>query len=347
MFWSGWVKDCEGGESGRGWTGDGGAAICVALVKGATRISLSYANAYHISIHTPVKGATVRPLLHRVKEALDFNPRSREGSDDKIVDAHFLKKIFQSTLPRRERRGLVEQSNKCKDISIHAPTKGATLCPRRFARPHDISIHAPAKGATATVSATSLCGSDFNPRSREGSDNIRRYISACSRYFNPRSREGSDNHTTHYLLSLPAFQSMLPRRERLAADTVDLSTVPDFNPRSREGSDEKAPASTYKVQISIHAPAKGATTPRTVPSSQSTFQSTLPRRERLRPELFPHRNQHFNPRSREGSDHGIYRVCGLFPYFNPRSREGSDSGYVLRILHSSGISIHAPVKGAT
>ena len=254
-----------------------------------------------------------------------FNPRSREGSDDKIVDAHFLKKIFQSTLPRRERRGLVEQSNKCKDISIHAPTKGATLCPRRFARPHDISIHAPAKGATATVSATSLCGSDFNPRSREGSDNIRRYISACSRYFNPRSREGSDNHTTHYLLSLPAFQSTLPRRERLAADTVDLSTVPDFNPRSREGSDEKAPASTYKVQISIHAPAKGATTPRTVPSSQSTFQSTLPRRERPRNLPCLRIVSLFQSTLPRGERLGVRLADSPFlRHFNPRSREGSD-----------------------
>ena len=54
------------------------------------------------------------------------------------------------------------------------------------------------------------------------------------------------------------------------------------------------------------------------------FQSTLPRRERLR--SAPHALHGFN--------------------FNPRSREGSD-GYVLRILHSSGISIHAPAKGAT
>ena len=30
-------KDCEGWGPGRCWTGDGGAAICVAPVKGATK----------------------------------------------------------------------------------------------------------------------------------------------------------------------------------------------------------------------------------------------------------------------------------------------------------------------
>ena len=76
--------------------------------------------------------------------------------------------------------------------------------------------------------------------------------------------------------------------------------------------------------ISIHAPAKGATSLPPYTDTFAVFQSTLPRRERLR--SAPHALHGFN--------------------FNPRSREGSD-GYVLRILHSSGISIHAPAKGAT
>ena len=76
-----------------------------------------------------------------------------------------------------------------------------------------------------------------------------------------------------------------------------------FNPRSREGSDLTgvigggttdisihAPAKgatrgcmcgTVRVVISIHAPAKGATYPgRLVPIMSGLFQSTLPRRER-------------------------------------------------------------------
>jgi len=35
------------------------------------------------------------------------------------------------------------------------------------------------------------------------------------------------------------------------------------------------------------------------------------------------------------------------PYFNPRTREGCDSIRVIVIGAGRGISIHAPVKGAT
>ena len=99
-----------------------------------------------------------------------------------------------------------------------------------------------------------------------------------------------------------------------------------FNPRSREGSDYR-------------------TSDAGLPSIQ--FQSTLPRRERLKRQFklrCPKRN--FNPRSREGSD----PLCLSFIYvpanFNPRSREGSDFT-VLKWLLMDSISIHAPAKGAT
>ena len=77
--------------------------------------------------------------------------------------------------------------------------------------------------------------------------------------------------------------------------------------------------------ISIHAPAKGAT------------------KLKLTNLAFP---LHFNPRSREGSDHRIINIVLMQMNFNPRSREGSDvsdeDNYVIDT-----ISIHAPAKGAT
>ena len=98
----------------------------------------------------------------------------------------------------------------------------------------------------------------FNPRSREGSDGYNRNLVASNRYFNPRSREGSDT-----------------------AVWYDLSALPNFNPRSREGSDANKTWEVVGKLISIHAPAKGATTSQGVACEE---------------------NQYFNPRSREGSD---------------------------------------------
>ena len=123
------------------------------------------------------------------------------------------------------------------------------------------------------------------------------------RNFNPRSREGSD--ITHSPLSVrfPRFQSTLPRRERLAQFQDVQRSYRDFNPRSREGSDQMRYCLRQKrenfnprsregsdwlihselvvAHISIHAPAKGATSCLT-DSLNSFF--------------------NFNPRSREGSD---------------------------------------------
>ena len=58
---------------------------------------------FEISIHAPARGAT-RGYRQSGKKAYDFNPRSREGSDQ-------------------------ENSQDCRNraISIHAPARGATI----------------------------------------------------------------------------------------------------------------------------------------------------------------------------------------------------------------------------
>ncbi len=111
-----------------------------------------------------------------------------------------------------------------------------------------------------------------------------------------------------------------------------------FNPRSREGSDGKRlQNSSLSCVISIHAPAKGATTMSTYSINFKSFQSTLPRRERLCFKEVCSRNKvYFNPRSREGSDSTPERICQRRNHFNPRSREGSDA----RLYFVHGIIIH-------
>ena len=99
--------------------------------------------------------------------------------------------------------------------------------------------------------------------------------------FNPRSREGSDT----------AGRSIRSRWTH-------------FNPRSREGSDILARADRLYFHISIHAPAKGAT---------SCRRCTL------------NGKHYFNPRSREGSDSNPNWSFTSPRNFNPRSREGSDN----------------------
>ena len=77
------------------------------------------------------------------------------------------------------------------------------------------------------------------------------------------------------------FQSTLPRRERRAALLFPFG-FPGFNPRSHEGSDEKCADARPDPGVSIHAPTKGATVTPFSSAIFLAFQSTLPRRERLR-----------------------------------------------------------------
>ena len=163
-------------------------------------------------------------------------------------------KLFQSTLPRR------------------SDPLGNT-----FGSGAGISIHAPAKGATrGRVDCKPVY--HFNPRSRRRERPISRAQTRRRPYFNPRSREGSDNifhmggrgtqfQSTlprrerpyafpHSLLLFPLFQSTFPRRRATSPANTSpppelfQSTLPrrsdhnvddcgtgtgDFNPRSREG----------------------------------------------------------------------------------------------------------------
>ena len=100
--------------------------------------------------------------------------------------------------------------------------------------------------------------------------------------------------------------------------------------------------------ISIHAPARGATSMAAMGTTLGNgFQSTLPRGERLVKPCCLKYPFNFNPRSREGSDAEKRRGnCMAKVNFNPRSREGSDMPE-LRLTCGKKISIHAPARGAT
>ena len=127
-------------------------------------------------------------------KTVNFNPRSREGSDAKFV----VWVVYDSVhFNPRSREGSDEETQKI------------------FESANVISIHAPAKGATQRYDTHEAAIQDFNPRSREGSDGPATVNSFSENDFNPRSREGSD---AAQLWTGPEdlqFQSTLPRRERL------------------------------------------------------------------------------------------------------------------------------------
>ena len=125
---------------------------------------------------------------------------------------------------------------------------------------------------------------------------------------------------------LQIFQSTLPRVER------QLSIL----------------AYSFPCQISIHAPASGATV--TSVNIKLSFNISIhaPASGATVNILKQNPNKvYFNPRSREWSDQESTDRVKCRTYFNPRSREWSDTFDRLVDGLPDNISIHAPASGAT
>ena len=208
-------------------------------------------------------------------------------------------------------------------ISIHTPAKGVTVDDEMYAKAKEISIHTPAKGVTSTCS----CLTDTGPISIH------------------TPAKGVTFHVIQYVAQ-KLFQSTLPRREWQQVWT-DKNGDKNFNPHSREGSDWAYTYNALQYQISIHTPAKGVTLSLVNGGFVTIFQSTLPRREWRRYEIYTKKSRNFNPHSREGSDQmarGHNRKKNWISIHTPAK------GVTLRgslYQQNWNISIHTPAKGVT
>ena len=210
-----------------------------------------------ISIHAPARGATGN-LRSTGDSGKHFNPRSREGSDrhqsvEADLYAHFNPRSREGS--DDDGRHISNLQRKFQSTLPRGERRRLRL--REHGR-KSISIHAPARGATFCHLLALL----------------------NTRNFNPRSREGSDGPSDVTLLTVPVFQSTLPRGERLGV--LDASLI-NFLFQSTLPRGER-----LFFQDIDHLIAE--------------FQSTLPRGERLTGQQSLNQILHFNPRSREGSD---------------------------------------------
>ena len=103
---------------------------------------------------------------------LNFNPRSREGSDGNQYQGNQQLQQFQSTLPRGERRWLSPPFYYFKEISIHAPARGATFFLMQPLQMVILFQSTLPRGERRDAKEYKDIVGHFNPRSREGSDDI-------------------------------------------------------------------------------------------------------------------------------------------------------------------------------
>ena len=193
-------------------------------------------------------------------------------------------------------------------------------------RPIHISIHAPARGATF-AKITGLChASQFQFTPPRGGRRVTHWMHLPAPHFNSRPRAGGDLSPPRLLHLLPSISIHAPARGATRQGARVRLQGDYFNSRPRAGGDStrrrmRRPPSIFQFtpprggrrhydlhcfdyqRISIHAPARGATS-----------------RRRIRPT--PRKN--FNSRPRAGGDLFILPSLRLCGDFNSRPRAGGD-----------------------
>ena len=166
------------------------------------------------------------------------------------------------------------------DISIHAPTWGATPSSNPHRRPPRISIHAPTWGATRLsvdrlelqqFQSTHPRGVrqeqqyEWNPKlfisihaPTWGATLIQKPLCVPPRNFNPRTHVGCDTAGMEQVPDDLIFQSTHPRGVRLPC-CQRCAQTDNFNPRTHVGCDIIVQTGLCNFRISIHAPTWGAT----------------------------------------------------------------------------------------
>jgi len=235
------------------------------------------------SIHAPAGGATFRNVS-RAAGRRRFYPRPRTGATrtGRLLDGHGR---FQSTPPHRGRHSSRMVERWRAEFQSTPPHGGRRRGRADAPRHPEVSIHAPARGATAVARYFSHRESSFNPRPRTGGDRRADGRPGLRRGFNPRPRTGGDRGwgvskqqqevsihapargATWRAQTAPGSSPCFNPRPRTGGDGSAWRSPAGptrFNPRPRTGGDDRPQAAEPGGRVSIHAPARGATRPRSL-----------------------------------------------------------------------------------
>ena len=210
----------------------------------------------------------------------------------------------------------------------------------------------PARGATtATSGRTKTSRFQSTPPAR-GATNSRLSLIFFVIDFNPRPREGGDAGRSVAIIRYNQFQSTPPRGGRRRG-LLEKRVSVDFNPRPREGGDynSSCKAGAQAPNISIHAPARGATMQRTFPPLTTTHFNPRPpaRGATSTTTTSPARILFQSTPPREGGDICQAAICQivLISIHAPPAR-GATGDVLPELTAELAISIHAPpARGAT
>ena len=164
-----------------------------------------------------------------------FQPTRPRGARQKSSRLLAPPQKFQPTRPRGARHGHHRRLRQGREVSTHAPARGATRRARRL------------RGMTRC----------FNPRAREGRDLIYGVAYELLYMFQPTRPRGARLWARLNLILAATFQPTRPRGARPQAAQSPYRLVRSFNPRAREGRDSSSmhshriePITLYRKSLS-------------------------------------------------------------------------------------------------
>jgi len=186
-----------------------------------------------------------------------FNPRPRAGGDSNyevIIEYLFYVSIHA---PARGATATAGDFIEATEVSIHAPARGATRSgyPTRGRLP--VSIHAPARGATrGEEPQLPVRGVSIHAPARGATDAVMLADHRLDVSIHAPARGAT---SARRKWSVPGwFQSTPPRGGRPQGHRR-AEVLRRFNPRPRAGGDRRGKPCQGPAEVSIHAPARGAT----------------------------------------------------------------------------------------
>ena len=121
-----------------------------------------------VSIHAPVRGATIQPLKQFTEDK--FQSTRPYGARRVSSYADCLALRFQSTRPYGARPSCGTSAIFGTVFQSTRPYGARPKVHWRYEMQDSVSIHAPVRGATSRFGTNDIGGSRFNPRARTGRD---------------------------------------------------------------------------------------------------------------------------------------------------------------------------------
>ncbi len=256
--------------------------------------------------------------------------------------------MFQSTRPRGARPQFCHRRNNQFAVSIHAPAWGATEAFPKASVAENVSIHAPAWGATAWAVGSSAIWK-FQSTRPHGARPAREAVLKLRELFQSTRPRGARPGCRKKAGSRKMFQSTRPRGARRWRSLQGMGCAVRFNPRARGGRDPRPMDwPTSESQVSIHAPAGGATNSRIYAGTCDASFNPRARGGRDAVNLCPLGNeQMFQSTRPRGARPCVPIGSATFAKFQSTRPRGARLHKIPFKACRRPVSIHAPAGGAT